>query len=153
MGTALIKTSKYYDQALTEAQAAGGDRKKTWRLLNRAYKSGDPRAAYAIGTWYLHGKDEFIAKDLKRAIPLLREAAYAEHADAAYDLAVCYENGIGVKKSARRAVLLYLRGALLGEKQSIYEVGRCYWYGIGVKRDRAIADMWLDRAAKLGVKE
>lgn len=153
LGTMLMKKSKYYDQAHAEARAASGDLKKAWRLLGLAHKQGDHRATYALGTWYLHGKGELVSKNLKKAIPLLREAADAQHADAAFDLAVCYEKGTGIKKNDRKAAALYLRAALLGETQSIYEVGRCYWYGIGVERDRSIADIWLDHAARLNVKK
>jgi TPR repeat protein len=146
-----MRTSKYYEEALAEAQRRRPDWHKALRLLNRAHKHGDYRAAYALGTWYLHGKGDLVPRNLSKAISLLREAADADHADAAFDLAVCYEKGTGVRKSEKKAVLLYLKAALLGDKQSLYEVGRCYWYGFGVKRDRSIAGVWLDRAAKLKI--
>jgi uncharacterized protein len=150
---AQMKTSRYYDQALAEAQAEGADLQKALRLLNRAYEQGDYRAAYALGTWHLHGKGTVVPKNLAKAVPLLREAAEGNHAEATYDLAVCYEKGTGVKQSERKAVVLYLKAALLGDKQSIYEVGRCYWHGLGVKRDRSIAGAWLDHAAKFNIKK
>jgi TPR repeat protein len=105
----------------------------------------------AIHTWYLHGKGNLVSRNLSKAIPLLREAADADHAEAAFDLAVCYEKGTGVRKSEKKAALLYLKAALLGDKQSLYEVGRCYWFGLGVKRDRSVAGVWLDRAAKFKI--
>jgi uncharacterized protein len=148
-----VKDSDYYSQALAEAQGRDADLHKALRLLNRACKQGDSRAAYALGTWHLHGKEALVPKNLAKAIPLLRVAADADHAEAAYDLAVCYEKGTGVKKSEKKAALLYLKAALLGDKQSIYEVGRCYWYGLGVERDRSIAGAWLDHAAKLNIKK
>lgn len=148
-----MKTSRYYDLALEEAQEKGGDLRRALHLLNRAYKQGDCRAAYALGTWHLHGKGAVVQKNLAKAVPLLREATNAEHAEAAYDLAVCYEKGVGVRKSEKKAAALYLKAALLGERQSIYEVGRCYWHGLGVKKDRPIARVWLDYAAKFVIKE
>lgn len=147
-----MKTSKYYDQALAEAQGQGADIQKALHLLNRAYKQGDPRAAYALGTWYLHGKGTIVPKNLVKAVPLLREAAENDHAEAAYDLAVSYEKGIGIRKSEKKAAALYVKGALLGDTQSVYHVGRCYQHGLGVKRDRAIAAVWYDRAEKLGFR-
>ena len=147
-----MKTSKYYDQALVVSQSAEPDFPRALRLLNRAYKQGDHRAAYALGTWYLYGKGDLVAKDLAKAAQLLREAAESDNADAAYDLAVSYEKGMGVRKSEKKAALLYLKAALLGDKQSIYHVGRCYQHGLGVKRDRPIAAIWYDRAATLGFK-
>lgn len=147
-----LKKSQYYDQALAEAQRKTADLPKAVRLLNRACEHGDLRAAYALATWYLHGKHPVVPRNLSKALPLLREAADGDHAEAAYDLAVCYEKGTGVKKSERKSAKFYVKAALLGDKQAIYEVGRCYWHGVGVKRDRAIAGVWLDRAAKFNIR-
>lgn len=148
-----MRISKYYEAALIETQRRKADLSEALRLLKLAYKNGDHRAGYALATWHLHGKGDLVARDLAKAIPLLREAANAEHAEAAYDLAVCYEKGIGLKKSEKNAALFYLKAALFGDKQSIYEVGRCYWYGLGVERDRSIARAWLNRAAKFGIRK
>jgi uncharacterized protein len=148
-----MKTSRYYDEALAEAQRRGADLPKALRLLKRAHKQGDRRAAYALATWHLHGKGDVVPRNLSKAVLLLREATGSNHAEAAYDLAVCYEKGTGVAKSERKAALLYLKAALLGDKQALYEVGRCYWHGLGVKRDRSIASAWLDQAAKFKIRK
>lgn len=146
--------SKYYELALVEARKKrGADLSKVLRLLRRAHKQRDARAAYALGTWYLHGQAPVVQKNLPRALTLLREAARADHADAIFDLAVCYEKGTGVRMSERKAAACYVRAALLGDEQAIYEVGRCYWHGLGLKRDRLIAGIWLDHAAKHNIRE
>jgi TPR repeat protein len=93
-----------------------------------------------------------VAKDLTKMAQLLREAAENDNADAAYDLAVSYEKGMGVRKSEKSAAKLYLKAGLLDDRQSIYHVGRCYQLGLGVRRDRSIDSIWYDRAAKLGFK-
>lgn len=146
-----VKTSKYYDDALSEVRRRGADIAQVLRLLQRAYKRGDPRAAYALATWYLDGKGEFVPRNVAKGVQLLREAVDGNQADAAYDLAVCYETGEGVRKSEKKAVRLYLKAALLGEKQSLNELGRCYWHGLGVKRDRSIARVWFDEAEKFDI--
>ncbi len=66
-----------------------------------------------------------------------------------YDLAVCYEKGVGVKKNTKKAMEHYLKAALYGDKQSFYEVGRGYYYGIGFKTDKTLAKIWLDKAKEL----
>jgi uncharacterized protein len=83
-------------------------------LLIRADKRGDPRATYALATWWLHGKDILVKKNLRKAVGLLRKAADA-HPDATFDLAVSYEKGRGVRKSQKMAAKLYLKAALLGD--------------------------------------
>jgi uncharacterized protein len=141
---------KTYEMALKRAMRPNANYTEIAPLLTAAHESGDPRATYALATWYLHGRA--FRRNVRKAVALLRVAASNGIPDALYDLAVCNENGEGTPKNESRAVELYLRAALLGEKQSIYEVGRCYYYGIGVKVDRAIARVWLDRAKDLGVK-
>ncbi len=145
--------SKDYVAALWEAQRKGGDLKKAYKLLNNAYKAGDERATYALGTWYLYGRDDLVEKNLTRAVALLREAAEANHPDALHDLAVCYAKGAGVRRSDSKAAELYLRAALHGDKQSAYETGRCYWHGTGVQRDRRVARVWLDYAEQFDIRK
>jgi TPR repeat protein len=117
--------------------------------LQRASDKGDASAAYALGTWHLHGKH--VKVDMRRGAVLLKQAAAANIPEALYDLAVCYEKGAGVRESEKKAYELYLRAALWGDRQSIYEVGRCLFYGIGADRNRRLARFWLTRAKSLGL--
>lgn len=143
-------TSSNYEIALKEALKKKPDFAKTFGLLNEALTAGDARAAYALGTWYLHGTH--VRKNRRKAVKLLKVAAEARISDALYDLAVCYEKGAGVKKDLKRAYELYVFGALWGDDQSVYEVGRCLYYGIGTRQDRQLSKVWYERAGILGVK-
>lgn len=138
-----------YRAAMAEMLKARPNIASATRLLQKSFRRGNPRAAYALGTWYLHGAH--VSRDMRKAIELLRTAAKGDVPDALYDLAICYENGTGVAKNLRIALELYVRAALNGEQQSVYEVGRCYFYGIGIPSDRRMAKLWLDRARALGV--
>lgn len=138
------RPSKNYDRALVEARRPRANLTKALGLLQRAYDVGDARAAYALGTWFLHGRPGLLEKDMPRAVRLLTEAAAANVSDALFDLAVCYERGAGVRQSYKKAAVLYLRSALLGDKQAARAVGKLYWHGQGVKRDRAVARVWLE---------
>jgi uncharacterized protein len=140
-----------YEIALTEARKKTANFPKVLALLNGALDDGDPRAAYALATWYLHGTH--VQKNLSKAVKLLRIAAKANIAEALYDLAVCYEDGGGVRKSLKRAYALYVAAALWGDRQSVYEVGRCLFYGLGTKQDRGLSRIWLDRAEALEKKQ
>ena len=108
-------------------------------------------AIYALGTWYLFGK--FVEKDLGKAFESFLKASNDNHPEACFDLAKCYEEGIGVNKNLNNAFESYLKAALLGDKQALYEVGRCYYYGIGVKKDARLATLWLDIASYNGIEE
>ena len=120
-------------------------------LFEQAHESGDPRATYAIATWYLHGR--YVNKNINKAVALLKQSARKKIPDAMHDLAVCYEKGAGVKKGKRKAFELYLKAALRNDHQSVEEVARCYWFGLGVNRDRIVARNWYERAVELGVGE
>jgi TPR repeat protein len=145
------RSSKLYEQALVIAQGEKPDFRKALSLLQRAHKAKDPRAAYALATWYLHGKAGNVEIDFSKAVPLLQEAADANLSDAQYDLAVCYEKGVGARVNLKKAAALYLRAALHGDRQAAYETGRCYYHAIGVKQDRSIAAVWFSYAEELGI--
>lgn len=145
----MAKGDKIYSKALIEAQKPSGDLNYVFGLLQKAIALNNPKAKYALGTWYLHGK--FVKKDVKKAVEYLVDAAEENIKDALYDLAVCYEKGVGVKKDLFKAFQMYLKASLQGEKQSLYEVGRCYYYGLGIERNLKIAEIWLDQARENGI--
>jgi TPR repeat protein len=66
--------------------------------------------------------ERFYRRNLRRAIRLLRIAVKAHNADAAYDLAVSYERGTGVRQNLRKALALYMTAALLGDEKSVFDV-------------------------------
>lgn len=140
------KRSRSYALALKQMARKQPDLQRAAGLLARAMKEEDPRATYALGTWYLHGR--YFDKDERKGTRLIKAAASHGVADAMFDLAVSLEKGIGTKKNARRAALAYLRAALSGDEDAVYEVGRCLHHGIGFARDRLAAAVWYERARK-----
>jgi TPR repeat protein len=139
-----------YDEALSLARVKNPDLAQVRTMLEDALSRGDARAAYALGTWYIHGREPAVRKNLKEGVRLLRVAAAAGVPDALYDLAVCYQKGAGVAKNELRALALYLKAGLRGEPGALKEVGRCFYHGYGVARNTKIARVFLDRAAELG---
>ncbi|HZO93123.1 MAG TPA: hypothetical protein VFB22_05090 [Candidatus Baltobacteraceae bacterium] len=143
-----------YDTALREMQSETPDVVRAFRLLEAARDAGDVRALYALATWFLHGKEPVVEKNLAVAYEMLTAAAQAGSAEALYDLGVMYELGeIDGSPRLRDAALAYLKGAVLGNGEAIYAVSRCYWYGLGVPEDRDVARVWFDRAKELGTAE
>jgi TPR repeat protein len=142
-----------YESAVAQMRLPRPDNAHIVRMLRRAIDAGSPRAAYALATWYLHGKDDVVALDYTEAVKLLRIAAEVHLPSALYDLAACYANGEGVDKDPQKAFELYLRAALHGDDDAVFKVGRAYYYGFGVAEDRRVAGIWLDRAEELGTFE
>ena len=134
----------FFNEALEEARNDPPDFDRIFQLLVQAQEEGDPRAAYTLGAWHLHGN--YVEQDYARAVPLLEQAADDGLLEALFDLAVCFEQGLGVERNARKAFEHYLRAALGGDSDAVHEVGRCYYYGIGVPEDKILARIWLDHA-------
>lgn len=111
---------------------------KAYPLLLKAMEAGDYRAYYALGTWYLYGRH--VEVNAKKAVKLFKQAAAHDIADAAFDLAVCYEKGEGVKKDLAKAAGLYLRAHRCGDTSAAVELRRIFYWGIGVEKNRAIAE-------------
>lgn len=136
-------------KALVEMEKEKPDLKVAFGFLERAAKTGNPEALYAIGTWYLFGR--FVKKKPSEAVQYFLKSIEGNNSNAYYDLGVCYEKGVGIEKSHKSAFECYLNAALLGDKQSLYEVGRCYYYGIGVSKSIRIGEIWLKHAKRNGI--
>jgi TPR repeat protein len=119
--------------------------------LLAAANGGSPEAQYALGTWHLHGT--YVVRDVMKAVAYLRMAADQDFPSALFDLAVCYETGVGIEKSDRAAFELYLRAALAGDLQASFEVGRCWRFGVGIAADERLAEVWFEEYERRGGKE
>jgi TPR repeat protein len=140
----------YYLRALKKAELKEPDYLAVYKdLVTALEKEGDPRAAYAIATWYLSGLH--VKKDCKKAVELLTIAANFDIPDACFDLAICFEKGNGVIKNLEKSFYYYMKGALAGDPQSHYETGRCYYHGIGVKKNKDLGEILLKKAERLGI--
>lgn len=146
-----VENKDPFKMAYDEMMKDNSNEALAFSLFEQAHESGDPRATYAIATWYLHGR--YVKKNINKAVLLLKQSARKKVPDAMYDLAACYEGGTGVKKGKRKAFELYLKAAIRNDHQSVEEVARCYWFGIGVNKDRIVARNWYERAAELGIGE
>ncbi|HEY5607591.1 MAG TPA: transglycosylase SLT domain-containing protein [Alphaproteobacteria bacterium] len=72
------------------------------------------------------------------------------NADAAYVLALRYENGIGVPRDYARVFEFYCDADRLGHAGATFNIGWLYAQGQAVKRDAAQAAAWLRRAELRG---
>jgi TPR repeat protein len=144
------KHQEIYKKALEEAYKEYPNLDIVLKKLHQAIEMGSYEACYALGSWYLHGKN--VEKNLKKAVAYFKKASEGNVVRAFFDLAVSYETGIGVKKDPKKALEFYLKAAVWGDQQSFYEIGRCYYYGIGIEKNKRIGKIWLERAAALGYK-
>ncbi|MBX9230296.1 tetratricopeptide repeat protein [Coprococcus catus] len=89
-------------------------------------------------------------EDGVKAFKYLRQAASQGHTEAQYQLSVCYDRGIGVRKSIIEAAKWCQMAAFGGHAKAQSEIGYCYEYGQGVVRNIKEAVSWYEMASAQG---
>lgn len=95
----------------------------------------------------------FVQQDFDRVHALLRPLAEAGDAAAQYNLAVLYEDGLGVAADARQALDWYRKAAAQGHAEAQFVAGLMYAEGRGTEQDYAQAAAYYRQAAQQGHAE
>ena len=100
------------------------------------------------------GFDEGIAAYQANNLPLaykeFRAAAETGHMDSQFNLALMYQNGIGIAKDEKEAVVWYRKAAEQGSAFAQYNVAVLYENGQGTAVDFAQANEWYRKASVQG---
>lgn len=89
-------------------------------------------------------------EDGVKAFKYLRQAASQGHTEAQYQLSVCYDRGIGVRRNITEAAKWCQMAAFGGHAKAQSEIGYCYEYGQGVVRNIKEAVRWYEMAYAQG---
>lgn len=89
-------------------------------------------------------------EDGVKAFKYLRQAASQGHTEAQYQLSVCYDRGIGVRRNITQAAKWCQMAAFGGHAKAQSEIGYCYEYGQGVVRNIKEAVSWYEMASAQG---
>lgn len=111
----------------------------------------DPQALFELAMKHIYG--DGVEEDNVLALKLLTQAHDLGHAEATYNLGICYHYGYGTAADLEKAFRLYLESAQGGYGKGMELVGRFYNQGIYVEKDRAQAELWLRRAMDSGDPE
>lgn len=85
------------------------------------------------------------------AIEHFRMSSSSNNASACFNLALLYEQGLGVQKDLNIAMKLYLMAAEQGHDKSMYNIGVYFARGLGgAKRSFKKAKQYFERAASYG---
>ena len=78
-----------------------------------------------------------------------QQESLADHGniEAAHQMGMRYEDGIGVPKDEAKAVKYYTIAAEKGYTPSQFMLGNCYVLGKGVTKDKEKAIAWFEKAA------
>lgn len=88
--------------------------------------------------------------DEKKAFVCFKQAANQGHTEAQYQLSICYDRGMGVRRSITEAAKWCQMAAYGGHAQAQSEIGYCYEYGQGVVRNIKEAVRWYQIASEQG---
>ena len=92
------------------------------------------------------------------AVELYGKAAESGNAEAQYQLAACYYDGVdGLPRAAcdhaAKAAALYRAAAEQRHGGAQFEFAECLFFGLGVAKDLANAVVWYGKAAEIGVAD
>jgi uncharacterized protein len=90
------------------------------------------------------------AKDLPLAYKEFLAAAQAGHTDSQFNVALMYEQGVGVGKDEKEAVVWYGKAASQGHAAAQFNLGVLYENGRGADIDFAKANEWYRKASVQG---
>jgi len=93
------------------------------------------------------GLAAYEANNLKLAYEKFLKGSNEGDVYSQYNLALMYENGIGIKKNDKYALFWYNKAALQGNAAAQYNLGVLYENGKGTKVDFAQANKWYRKAA------
>lgn len=113
-------------------------------MLQTAYAAPQNQAIYAQAAAAAN------KQDYASALKLLRPLANKGDATAQNNLAVMYEDGMGVKQDFKQALYWYQKAANNGLAEAQFNTGLFYAQGKGTKTDMVQAAKWYQLAAKQG---
>lgn len=144
-----LKKKKTADELIVEAKNyfKAGNIVEGYALYEKAAELGDANAQFEMGTSITVGK---IDRPLSDGVKWLELAAKNNHIQAINNLAICYQQGIGVEKDMKKAFSLYSLAVSKGDAMAEFNVGQAYYFGLGVERNLSKALECVERAADAG---
>lgn len=100
------------------------------------------------------GVQNMAANNLNDAVSHFKLATTHRHPGATFNLGVCYELGMGVRKNMEKAMKCYRSAAAMGHSKAMYNLGVFYARGFGgLKKNRKAANECFVAAATSGSSE
>lgn len=111
-----------------------------------------PEAQHDLAALYTAGQAG-VTQNYERAVFWFQKAASQNIANAAYNLGVLYQQGLGQPQDLLRALDWYRRAAQLGHPEAQYNLGIAYIEGVGTRYNPNMAAAFFKQAAMSGIIE
>ena len=111
-------------------------------------KLSERESLYLEGKRWLSGENG--QADSRKAFALFRQAANQGFIKAQYQMSICYDEGIGVRRDVTEAARWLEMAAYGGDPAAQSEIGYCYEIGQGVPRNIREAVRWYAIASEQG---
>ena len=121
------------------------------QTLRSAALSGDPAAAYEVGSRLFDGRG--VSRDPRLALKWFERAANEGLAPAQFRVGNMYEKGVGATRDLKLARQWYQRAADKGNAKALHNLGVLIAEGGDGKPDYAAAAGYFTKAAQLGVRD
>jgi TPR repeat protein len=109
-------------------------------------------AQHDLAALYVAGQGD-VTQNFERAGFWFKRAASQGIGNAAYNLGVLNQQGLGQPQNVQRALDWYRRAAQLGHPEAQYNLGIAYIEGIGTRYNPSIAAAFFQKAAFAGIVE
>lgn len=120
-------------------------------LENKAFAKV-PEAQHDLGALYTAGQAG-VTQNYERAGFWFEQAAEQGIGNAAYNLGVLYQQGLGQEQDLQRALDWYRRAAQLGHPEAQYNLGIAYIEGVGTRYNPNMAAAFFQQSALNGINE
>ena len=117
------------------------------RTLEKAAEAGNAEAQFQLASLI---RDKRISRSDNEMIKWYTMAANQNHVYAINNLALCYQQGIGVECDLQKAFYLLCKAFSLGDSMAGFNIGQAYWFGLGVAQDTEKGLDYVKNAAMAG---
>lgn len=104
--------------------------------------TGEEMNAIGLCYWYGH----IVGLNYKEAVKWYMAAAEKRYRAAAFNLYVCYNNGMGVQEDGRAALYWLRKAARHNDAGAQNILAECYYTGGFVRRNRRLAKLWFHKS-------
>jgi TPR repeat protein len=118
------------------------------RSLGKTLFTGKELNAIGLCYWYGH----IVKTDYAEAVKWYLAADAKRYRTAAFNLYVCYNNGMGVDEDGKQALYWLRKAARHNDAGAQNILAECYYTGGFVRRNRRLAKLWFQKSLDNALK-